>query len=199
MGLVVLLALSFTTVKKLAQKSKEPSSADAGLCIATAMSFRPLWQCMCKGTRFVLFPFNTSCRCKTKSQQTAQLARRFFTQKHHSTQHSRERTAPRISSWTSLKCYIHFSFILKLAVFIYKQLKRPVAFSAVHQSHKRHLVFCCKSGQVVFSWKEFQLFPLFLPFWPSCWFPSSLDAKEEARLSNAFKFVAFALILLLWF
>jgi len=30
--------------------------------------------------------FNTSCRCKTKSQQTAQLACRFFTQKHRSTQ-----------------------------------------------------------------------------------------------------------------
>jgi len=36
-----------------------------------------------------------------------------------------------ISSWTSLKCYIHFSFILKLIIFIYKQLRRPVAFSAV--------------------------------------------------------------------
>jgi len=45
---------------------------------------------------------------------------------------SRERTAPRISSWTSLKHYIHFSFILKLIIFIYKQLKRPVAFSVVH-------------------------------------------------------------------
>jgi len=45
---------------------------------------------------------------------------------------SRERTAPRISSWTSLKCYIHFSFILKLIIVIYKQLKRPVAFSVVH-------------------------------------------------------------------
>ena len=36
---------------------------------------------------------------------------------------SRERTAPRISSWTSLKCYIHFSFVLKLIIFICKQLK----------------------------------------------------------------------------
>jgi len=47
-------------------------------------------------------------------------------------QRSRERTAPGISSWTSLKCCIHFSFILRLTIFIYKQLKRPVAFSAVH-------------------------------------------------------------------
>jgi len=39
-----------------------------------------------------------------------------------------------ISSWTSLKCYIHFSFILKLIIFIYKQLKRPVAFSVVQLS-----------------------------------------------------------------
>jgi len=47
-------------------------------------------------------------------------------------QRSRERTAPMISSRTSLKHHIHFSFILKLIIFIYKQLKRPVAFSAVH-------------------------------------------------------------------
>jgi len=37
-----------------------------------------------------------------------------------------------ILSRTSLKYHIHFSFILKLIIFIYKQLKRPVAFSAVH-------------------------------------------------------------------
>jgi len=36
-----------------------------------------------------------------------------------------------ISSWTSLKYYIHVSFILKLIIFIYKPLKRPVAFSVV--------------------------------------------------------------------
>jgi len=36
-----------------------------------------------------------------------------------------------ILSRTSLKCYIHFSFILKLIIFIYKQLKRHVAFSLV--------------------------------------------------------------------
>jgi len=44
---------------------------------------------------------------------------------------SRERITPRISSRTSLEYYIHFSFILKLIIFIYKQLKRPVAFSVV--------------------------------------------------------------------
>jgi len=39
MGLAVLLALPFAAAKKLAQKSNEPSSADAGLCTITAMSF----------------------------------------------------------------------------------------------------------------------------------------------------------------
>jgi len=60
---------------------------------------------------------------------------------------SRERTTPRISSWTSLKCYVHFSFILKLIIFIYKQLKRPVAFSVVQNDE----IWCQqfqKSGQV---------------------------------------------------
>jgi len=36
---VVLLALPFATAKKLAQKSKEPSSADGGLHATTAVSF----------------------------------------------------------------------------------------------------------------------------------------------------------------
>jgi len=53
---------------------------------------------------------------------------------------SRERTTPRISSWTPLKYYIHFSFILKLIIFIYKQLKRPVAFSVVHFDIKPQIV-----------------------------------------------------------
>jgi len=44
-----------------------------------------------------------------------------------------------ILSQTSLKRCIHFSFILKLAIFICKQLKRPVAFSAVqNQNHREH-------------------------------------------------------------
>jgi len=45
-----------------------------------------------------------------------------------------------ILSRTSLKCYIHFSFILKLILFIYKQLKRPVAFSIVHFDIKPQIV-----------------------------------------------------------
>jgi len=36
----VLLALSVAVAKKLAQKSKEPPSADAGLCVTMAMSFK---------------------------------------------------------------------------------------------------------------------------------------------------------------
>jgi len=45
-----------------------------------------------------------------------------------------------ILSWTSLKHYIHFSFILKLIIFIYKQLKRPVAFSVVHVTVQLHVL-----------------------------------------------------------
>jgi len=59
---------------------------------------------------------------------------------------SRERTTPRILSWTSLKYYIHFSFILKLIIFIYKQLKRPVAFSVVHKwqiESTDKIILCC--------------------------------------------------------
>jgi len=45
-----------------------------------------------------------------------------------------------ISSWTSLKHCIHFSFIPKLMIFVYKQLKRPVAFSAMHFDIKPQIV-----------------------------------------------------------
>jgi len=37
-----------------------------------------------------------------------------------------------ILSQTTLKCYIHYSLIPKLIIFIYKQLKRLVAFTAMH-------------------------------------------------------------------
>jgi len=47
-----------------------------------------------------------------------------------------------ISSQTSLKYYIHFSFILKLMIFIYKQPKRPVAFSVVHFDIKPKSLHC---------------------------------------------------------
>jgi len=53
---------------------------------------------------------------------------------------SRESTTPRISSCTSLKHCTHFCFILKLAILICKQLKRPVAFSAVHCDIKPQIV-----------------------------------------------------------
>jgi len=45
-----------------------------------------------------------------------------------------------ILSQTSLKYYIHFSFILKLIIYIYKQLKRPVAFSLVHFDVKQQII-----------------------------------------------------------
>jgi len=71
-----------------------------------------------------------------------------------------------ISSWTSLKCCIHFSFILKLAIFIYKQLKKPAAFSAVHSSEQIIKLSCFTH----------QPFPL--PFW--CLVVSSAFCELEA-------------------
>jgi len=78
-GPVVLLALSFTAAKKLAQKSNEPSSADAGLHVAMAM-------CLDCCIQNMTFSFTTMLSLQAKSQQTVQLARRFFAQKHRSTQ-----------------------------------------------------------------------------------------------------------------
>jgi len=122
MGLVLLLALPFAIAKKLAQKSKEPSSADAGLYIITAMSFGPLQS-------EHAISYNTSYRYY---QSHSKVYDWHADSSHRSTvKLSRERITPRISSRTSLKYCIHFGFILKLMIFIYKQLKRPVAFSAV--------------------------------------------------------------------
>ena len=98
----------------------------------------------------VLFCFliNTSYRCNTSHNKLdnwhADSSRRSIVQR------SRERTMPRISSWTSLKCYIHFSFILKLIIFIYKQLKRPVAFSVVQVWHATKIVKDSRNA----SWKQ---------------------------------------------
>ena len=123
----MLLALSYTAAKKLAQKSKEPSSADAGLCIVTAMSFRPLHSEHVNSS-------NTSYRCYQSHSKAydwhADSSRRSFVER------SKERITPRILSRTSLKYYIHFSFILKLIIFICKQPKKPVAFSAMHNRQR---------------------------------------------------------------
>jgi len=90
-------------------------------------------------TRFVLDRSTRSCRCEQShckphnghaDSPCGSIVER-----------SRERIAPRISSRTSLKHHIHFSFILKLTIFIYKQLKRPAAFSAV-QSDCMHQSLC---------------------------------------------------------
>jgi len=83
-------------------------------------------------TRFVLDRLTRSYRCK---QSHYKLHNRHADSSRRSiVELSRERITPRISSRTSLKYYIHFSFILKLIIFIYKQLKRPVAFSVVHSN-----------------------------------------------------------------
>jgi len=87
---------------------------------------------------------NTSCRCDevipkrttfcTTGTPILHAASLFISE-------SAERGLRRgVSSRTSLKCCIHFSFILKLAIFICKQLKRPVDFSAVHFDIKPQLV-----------------------------------------------------------
>jgi len=113
----------------------QPPSADAGLHVATATSFRPLQQqnTFCSVsllTRAVVAQQSHNKLCNWHADSS----RRSIVQR------SGERTAPKILSWTSLKCHIHFSFILKLAIFICKQLKRPVAFSAVHFDIKPQIV-----------------------------------------------------------
>jgi len=71
-----------------------------------------------------------------------------------------------ILSQTSLKHYIHFSFILKLMIFICKQLKGPVAFSVVHFDIKSQIViftlnlfshesFCSQRVLVTPAWNLF--------------------------------------------
>ena len=123
MGLVVLLALSYTAVKKLAQKSKEPSSADAGLHIVTATSFRPLHSEHANSS-------NTSYRCYQSHSKAydwhADSSRRNIVER------SRERITPRDLE-PNLSQILHLVLVhSKLIIFIYKQLKRPVAFSVVH-------------------------------------------------------------------
>jgi len=85
-GPVVLLALSFTAVKKLAQKSNEPSSADAGLCATTATSFDRHIQNMS-------FSFATMTSCEQSHDKLhnwhADSSRRSVVQR------NRERTTPR--------------------------------------------------------------------------------------------------------
>jgi len=128
-GPVALLALPFAAAKKLAQNSKEPPSADAGLHNTTAASFGP-------SQSEHAISFDTSCRhCQSHSKVCdwhADASRRSIVEP------SRERITPKISSRTSLQHCIHFSFTPKLAIFICKQLKRPVAFIVVHRGFFKH-------------------------------------------------------------
>jgi len=122
MGLVDLLALSFTSSEEARSEEKRTIVERHWLNSVTAISFRPLQSEHANG-------FNTSYRCYQSHSKVydwhANSSRRSIVEL------SRERITPRILSRTSLKYYIHFSFILKLIIFIYKQLKRPVAFSVV--------------------------------------------------------------------
>jgi len=122
------------TVKlaKVAQKSDEPSSETLCYMSQRPYSLDGYFRIRVIATRFVLDRLTRGYRCKRSHNKLynwhADSPRRTVVRL------SRERTTPRISSWTSLKYYIQFSFILKLIIFIYKQLKRPVAFSVVHLS-----------------------------------------------------------------
>jgi len=122
MGPVAPLAPSLTMTRKLAQKNKEPSSADAGLHIATAASFRPLQSERANG-------FDTSCGCHQSHTKAFDLhadsSRRSIVQL------SRESITPRDLEPNLSQTSHLVWFISKLAIFIHKQLKRPAAFSAV--------------------------------------------------------------------
>jgi len=121
MGPVVPLALPFTAAKKLAQKSNKPSSAEAGVHTMTAVSFDRHIQNMTLALSTMVNTVTTNPATGTPILHV------------EASFNSVERGLRRgISSRTSLKHCIHFGFILKLAIFIYKQLKRPAAFSAVH-------------------------------------------------------------------
>jgi len=116
-------------VKNIAQKSNKPSSETLVHVSVTAISFGPL--CAIR-THFVLDRLTqaivvnkviTNCATGTP---ILHVEASFI---------SVERGLRQgILSRTSLKHYIHFSFILKLVIFIYKQLKRHIAFSVVQLS-----------------------------------------------------------------
>jgi len=83
---------------------------------------------------------NTSCRCEMSHSQLDNKSTTGMPILHAEALFiSAERGLRQgILSRTSLKCHIHFSFIPKLAIFIHKQLKRPVAFGAVHFGGGNH-------------------------------------------------------------
>jgi len=122
-------------VKNIAQKTNEPSSETLAYISVTAMSFRPLRTIR---TRFVL-------DCLTRAIVVNKVITNYTTGTPilhvEALFISVERGLRQgILSRTSLKYYIHFSFILKLIIFICKQLKRPVAFGVVHFDIKPQIV-----------------------------------------------------------
>jgi len=97
-------------------------------------------------TRFVLDRFNTSFCCKTSHDKLynwhADSSRRSIVHL------SRERTMPR-DLGPNLSQILHLVyFISKLIIFIYKQLKRPVAFSVVHSLYWDEWCFHVKNRRV---------------------------------------------------
>jgi len=113
-------------VKNIAQKSNEPSSETLVYISVTAISFIPLRMIR---TRFDLdrltraIVVNKVITNYTTGTPILHVEASFI---------SVERGLRRGSRAEPLKYYIHFSFILKLIIFIYKQLKRSVAFSVLH-------------------------------------------------------------------
>jgi len=115
--------------QKVAQQRKEPSSETLVHMRATAMSFRPLWTI---GPRFVLdrttwalWISHSQLSNKSTTDTPILHAQASFI--------SAERgRLQRILSRTSFKCYNHIGSFPKLTIFIFKQLKRSAAFSAMH-------------------------------------------------------------------
>ena len=103
-------------------------------------------------TCFVLDCFNTSCRCETSHNKPHNW---HANSSRGSVMHlSRERNAPR-NLEPNLSQMLHsVQFISKLTIFICKQLKRPVAFNAVHQglSNCFHDVGPTVALSLVFIW-----------------------------------------------
>jgi len=104
---------------------------DAGLHVATAMSFGP-------SQSEHAISFNTSCRhCQSHSKAYdwhADSSRGTIVER------SGERIAPRDLEPNLSQMLHSVQFISNLVLFIYKQLKRPVAFSAVHFDVKPQIV-----------------------------------------------------------
>jgi len=128
-------------VKKLAQRSNEPSSADAGPCSVTAVSFRPSHTTNAMGTRFVLDRHDTSCCCEQSHDKPhnwhADSSRRSIVHL------SGERTAP--GDLEPKLSQMSHSFWLHSEAhnfFICNQLKMPAAFSTVHSGESILTISC---------------------------------------------------------